>query len=144
MKNSVEQSSKADKVQTRVMKHKANFASLNVIAMISVKQHFIIGFFFFSFYLVSDVLLFSLSYWLILYCFLLFLAYPFAQIKTTLCLTKTVVRYMVPVLLFALFLSATETEGVGEGVWGHWWLLNCWSMPEFVHQISMVVITQVK
>lgn len=50
MKNSVEQSSKVDKVQTRVRKHEVNFASLNVIAMISlssVKQHFIIGFFFF-------------------------------------------------------------------------------------------------
>lgn len=79
MKNSVEQSSKVDKVQTRVRKHEVNFASLNVIAMISltsVKQHFIIGFFFF-FYLVFNVLLFSASHWLILYLFLLFLAYPF-------------------------------------------------------------------
>lgn len=46
MKNSVEQSGKADKVRTRVRKHEANFASLNVIALISVKQHFIMGFFF--------------------------------------------------------------------------------------------------
>lgn len=36
MKNSVEQSSKVDKVQTRVRKNEVNFASLNVIAVISL------------------------------------------------------------------------------------------------------------
>lgn len=51
---------------------------------------------------------------------------------------------MVPVLLFALYLRAAETEGVREGVWGHQQLLNCWIMLEFVHQISTAVITQIR